>query len=591
MISSISVKRPGPVMAPEILSAATYPQELMSSYDEDHKRSKRKAAQNSKVKELPCGFMFRSWSASNSNENESSSGEAELPADRPKKRTKKGTSNSNSNSNSREDDDNDGNGKKQRGRPRLDPRDETAADRAYRHRKETAIVGLRQKVANLKTTIDEMHNTFLDLHDNLVSAGVVNADSRLLARLEAAADHSDEAEGEVEEVSATSPFEYVSVRDWLDMEHNSTQFNARLPDTFMYVDHSHATLPSVPAQPMGRIEKPLSGHYTYSFQEPTFARRLHRMTLEQTYRRLAHPEFDPDQLKRTFRFTFCFSNRKRMMSRLQDILKRKSGESLENWNVPFVNIGGAGTHYPRRDSEGSAIYPPNLLPPDKAFGAKYGPQAWIEVETPRAGSTQEILEAIGFGGLWFDANDVEHYLQSKGIYLDGQSSFVEVDPSIVHLTLPQPGQGSSSWSRGSSTTGDGSPSSTRTPPGIGNGELEPANDMYMLPHFDTVSMVDHSLVGTNPTEGFDETAQDIYNKQIWPWTDASLFPFDSDYLNPNSIDVSSGASHTTRPRTLTFDVEKFILRLSEGSACLGRAPGYRREMVDNALALSLTNVL
>ncbi|RMZ78370.1 hypothetical protein DV738_g3927, partial [Chaetothyriales sp. CBS 135597] len=559
-------------MAPEILSAATYPQELMASYEEDRKRAKRKAAQGSK-----------------------------------------------------EDDDNDGNGKKQRGRPRLDPRDETAADRrrtqirlaqrAYRHRKETAIVGLRQKVANLKTTIDEMHSTFTTLHDSLVRAGSVNADSRLLAQLEAASDQFvklhkivDEEDEEDEtqkpadipvneaDISATSSYEYVSVRDWLGMEHNSTstQFNVRVPDTYLPMTHTTAILPSAEAQFTNRIERPLgpplgSGPYTYSFQESTFARRLHRMTLEQTYQKLANPDFDPAQLKQRLKFTFCLSNRKRMLHRLQDILKRKSNESLENWTVPYIHIGGAGTHYPRRDSEGSAIYPPNLVPPDKAFGAKFGPLPWIEVETPRDGNVEEILEAIGFGGLWFDANDVEQYLRSKGIYLDGQSSFVEVDPSIIHPQLSQ--SSSSSWSRGSSMSESGSPSSTRTPPGVNNGGMESANDMYMLPHFDTVSMIDSSLMGTNTADELDQTTQEVYNKQIWPWTDASLFPFDSDFLSTTPLDLSPGAGHSTRPRNLTFDVEKFILRLTEGSACLGRAPGYRREMVDNALALSMTNVL
>src|SRR5262249_5897750 len=69
-------------------------------------------------------------------------------------------------------------------------------------------------------------------------------------------------------------------------------------------------------------------------------------------------------------------------------------------------------------------------PPAKAFG----PSPLVIPETPRSEeSISEMLEAIGFGGEWFDAHDVEEYLKTKGIALDGHSSFVEVDPSVPAL--------------------------------------------------------------------------------------------------------------------------------------------------------------
>ncbi|RMZ76381.1 hypothetical protein DV737_g4843, partial [Chaetothyriales sp. CBS 132003] len=637
-------------MEPDILSASSYPQELMSSYDSDCKRAKRKAAQGSKTKELPCGLVFRASSSSNSNENDLSSGEIELPTNHPNKRTKQ--------SKPKEDDDNDGNGKKQRGRPRLNPRDETAADRAYRYRKETAIIALRQKVVDLKTTIENMNNAFLTLHDNLISDGIASTDNRLITQLQAASDQfiklhkivdQDDEEDETQkfsdtpvnetdsrlallssesksqqtsqntphvtpqmttsdetefgELTATGPYEYVNVNEWLGMQQNSTQFNVQVPEIFVSMDQTSPTLTSFQAQLQSSVAKPLNpstdfGFYTLSFQETTFARRLHRMTLEQAYRKLTNPEADPERIKRAFRFTFCLSNRRRMLYRIREILKRKAGESLENWNMPYFYIGGAGTHYPRQDNNGSTIYPPNMLPPEKAFGQQFGPRARVEVETPREGTTQEILDAIGFGGLWFDAHDVEQYLRGKGIYLDGHSSLVDVDPGVIHLTLPPLGQ-SLSGSRGSSTAEERTPSGTLTPSGVGNGGMESASDMYTLPQFDDVSRTDNSLMGTNTADGFDMSAQQVYNKQIWPWTDTPFFPFESDFGgDTDPVDIAAGPGHkvtgletdSTRPQPLTFDVDKFLQRLTEGSACLGRAPGYRREMVDNALAMSLTDV-
>src|SRR5204863_6022194 len=118
------------------------------------------------------------------------------------------------------------------------------------------------------------------------------------------------------------------------------------------------------------IEKPLKASvpYTYSFQETSFARRLHRLCLERAFRTLTSPHIDEKIIRRAFRFSFSFSNRGRMSARFQDLLRRKAGESLENWNVPFFHVGGAGTHFPRRDEHGNPIYPPNIFPPAKAFG-------------------------------------------------------------------------------------------------------------------------------------------------------------------------------------------------------------------------------
>ncbi|PWW76462.1 hypothetical protein C7212DRAFT_363300 [Tuber magnatum] len=66
--------------------------------------------------------------------------------------------------------------RKQRGRPRLDTKDENAADRrrtqirlaqrAYRLRKETTISSLRSRVTELENAIDGMQSTFLELHES-----------------------------------------------------------------------------------------------------------------------------------------------------------------------------------------------------------------------------------------------------------------------------------------------------------------------------------------------------------------------------------------------------------------------------------------
>ncbi|PVH83193.1 hypothetical protein DL98DRAFT_413685 [Cadophora sp. DSE1049] len=73
--------------------------------------------------------------------------------------------------------------KKARGRPRVDTKDETAADRrrtqirmaqrAYRHRKETTITSLEKQVQDLRGTNEEMSNIFISLYDFAVGKGLL----------------------------------------------------------------------------------------------------------------------------------------------------------------------------------------------------------------------------------------------------------------------------------------------------------------------------------------------------------------------------------------------------------------------------------
>lgn len=86
--------------------------------------------------------------------------------------------------------------KKQRGRPRLETDDASAADRrrtqirlaqrAYRHRKETTISNLRQRVETLEATIALMNTTFLTLNDDLLRSEPLASNTQLRHKLHAA---------------------------------------------------------------------------------------------------------------------------------------------------------------------------------------------------------------------------------------------------------------------------------------------------------------------------------------------------------------------------------------------------------------------
>ncbi|KAG8423431.1 hypothetical protein J3458_000331 [Metarhizium acridum] len=91
----------------------------------------------------------------------------------------------------------DGRKKRSRGRPRLDTKDETAADRrrtqirlaqrAYRHRKDTTITTLEQRVKELEKANDDMSKGFNDFYDILLSERALEAVPHAVQRLSAIA--------------------------------------------------------------------------------------------------------------------------------------------------------------------------------------------------------------------------------------------------------------------------------------------------------------------------------------------------------------------------------------------------------------------
>jgi hypothetical protein len=612
-------------LAPDILSASTYPG-VPTSSGPGKRNPKRKSSQTNYG-----GYFLEDEEILNS-ANVSRRHIDDNPS--PKKKLRRSPKSDEEDS------------KKQRGRPRLDTQDETAADRrrtqirlaqrAYRHRKETTISALKKRVSELERTIEKMNKSFLEFHDNAIDSGLVLSKPTLAQQLKTTteefvslakiasidSDHEEEAaniaefehlnaadssnnleyqnfaqsqepagdqyplgyeltfrgndgsDGEVEELPQYMPTDTStsgtlvetndSLKEWSFLN-SYQQLNAEVHvPTFDF----EALLP--------QIEKPLqaSAPYTYSFQETTFARRLHRLCLERAFRLLTNPDIDTEYIHRAFRFTFTFSNRRRMLARFQELLKRKAGESLENWNVPFFHVGGAGTHFPRLDEQGRPTYPPNVFSPSKAFGPLSIPTA----ETPRDEATvDQLLLSIGFGGIWFDSHDVEGYLRTKGINLDGHSSFVEIDPSTIERAAPPPLLHSTSTT--SSISGTSPIRSPATP--AQTNPVQMVDTSYFAQELpDPFPYGDDNFLfpyqGKPPEYDTTMGAANGPNGQAWPSVPSSPG------RTPSFQEI---LQRTTRP--VTVDVSKLLERIVEGSACLGRAPGFRRKDIDNALVMAL----
>lgn len=188
---------------------------------------------------------------------------------------------------------------------------------------------------------------------------------------------------------------------------------------------------------------------TYSFKETTFARRLHRRCLELGYTVLRDPRTNPLMLHHKFRFTFGIANRNRLIRAFAYLTQKKVGESLEFWNKPFFYFGRAGMHYPCKDDYGNVIFPPNMHPPEMAMG----PLPFHLAERPHNHkSVDDMVDAIGFGGDWFDCNDIEGYLKDKGIHVASDSTTVDVPQQYLNSRGQTPASSSGNVPRDANDT-------------------------------------------------------------------------------------------------------------------------------------------
>ena len=679
---------------------------------------------------------------------------------RPRKRARKFTQSLDQEHEAGQDDD----GKKQRGRPRVDTQDETAADRrrtqirlaqrAYRNRKETTINGLKDRVSCLQTALEQMNTAFIALHDNLKDSGALSGRQALVAQLDSVfaefeamsqATHVEDDDDDPDSIARTveqKPQARQSETDGSRSLHNSVsppaitngteiedvpfsndahdifgyaqtwpngmpgnvmQFNAQIPETQLSMADVVA-MTKTQSRLSPRVERPLSRpsasesrFYTYSFQETTFARRLHRYCLERAFQLLTNPAVDPDYVRQIFRFTFCFADRNSLVARWQTVLQRKAGEALENFNVPFIHIGGAGLHFPRGDASGNTTFPPNMAAPEAAMNMpSFGPvktTEWPLMETPRAeATTEDLLASLGYGGTWFDSHDVEEYLKTKGIFLDGTSSFVEVDPNNLSLLTATPQSTAStvhSLSRNGSDGSDGSSphhlrsnfssmsrsSSSSNSPLVRTPESDYSNQVSLNfipghwmsaqppPDAQTSSHNFWPSFDNDPIQPYLTAMEKDYRtlspsvqiqttqgNQVWPWGSDMIPNISEDLMSTHTrtadnsgasfADPSSGMGYNDMPlfpsshvtnhnhqptnttsqqqfqhtasltsdaesmttrmnttlrrlqiinRPVTINIEKFLSRMVEGAACLGRAPGFRKELVDNAVVMSLAD--
>lgn len=198
----------------------------------------------------------------------------------------------------------------------------------------------------------------------------------------------------------------------------------------------------VPITTMNEISLPSPAYIppptSYSFQETTFARRLVRICVERAHDVLINGGLSTLSPKeaRVFKLAYRIWSRDYLAQKFQMALTGTS--DLYDPSVPFVPLGGAGMHYMRESSprvpqpmsSSSAMNyihsNQQHLPAEHI--ATSGPltthTAHIRHEGPDT-SLNGIVSSLGLldaDSEWFDAQDIDGYLQDMGIRLEPHST-------------------------------------------------------------------------------------------------------------------------------------------------------------------------
>ncbi|KAF1923656.1 uncharacterized protein M421DRAFT_306905 [Didymella exigua CBS 183.55] len=330
--------------------------------------------------------------------------------------------------------------------------------------------------------------------------------------------------------------------------------------------------------------KTLSPNYTYSFEEVTFARRLMRATLESGFLLLSKSDVHPAALNYVFKLSLPYLTLDEIRARFKTILARGVTEDLDWYATPFLHLGGAGTHYQRRDAQGNPIPLKNtwtirqIEPLDKRL---------IRMESVADGQVQNLegIDLAGLEGEWFDAYDVQGYLEEQWhCRIDPRSSFAECLVEDENATTSYNEREPPRLTPGS-TAGTPDDSPPPIPPSFNSFEPSYGLDMSFnntpTPNFLAVpnrpSLIDLSFdqtLGLDLAPGFG-------------------LGFDgNDGYNTLSFNTMGEAEQLPvvkqKPKKVAWvDVSKLIDKMMTRAICLGRAPGYRRNDVDVAFREAL----
>lgn len=233
------------------------------------------------------------------------------------------------------------------------------------------------------------------------------------------------------EDNASFPFEFMDShlvsqyadRSDIQVISRPTEDNASFPFDLMGLQQYRSEVPSLDNYSQMYMSTSFPPPPTsFSFSEVSFARRIHRSTTEAALRLASMPNPPPIKYQRVFGITSMYESNDAIIARLKRVLAKSSKETLSQWKEPFLHLGGSGTFYPAPEMDRNSDSMPKLQ-----SGYSVGPFS------PEASQVQELVDEDmtinlpAFRSDFFDSNDVEGYLRSRGIEIPPAADFVSVE--------------------------------------------------------------------------------------------------------------------------------------------------------------------
>lgn len=267
------------------------------------------------------------------------------------------------------------------------------------------------------------------------------------------------------------------------------QFRAEVPDIFETYQSNVTFQETLP------LPKSLAQH------ERTFGRHLHRAALEKGLALITDREASPARLHKAFGFCLRFETRDQIETRLRHSVETNVKDPLFHWKAPFVHLGGSGTYYPLDEDIAGTLMPKFRT------GMSMGPFSSSVAETRETAMLDDFrMKEPGFEGPWFDSNDVENYLRSRGIDIPPDAEFLTINLDMLSL---KDTSSSISLSSDSALSNSYSPPKTPSSPEMRFSQLLSASDVYS-------TGMDINRV----TDGNDELSMMGFSAQYDDWTNA-----------------------------------------------------------------------
>ncbi|TKX25825.1 hypothetical protein C1H76_1971 [Elsinoe australis] len=383
----------------------------------------------------------------------------------------------------------------------------------------------------------------------------------------------------------------------------------------------------------------LSPVHSYSYYEKSFSRRLQRRCIETGWELLNNPTIAPSTYNRVFRLTQLLGrSHSAMVHAFSLALRRTINDALDSHVSPFTSIGGAGLHYPSHESGprrpltrtdstmtldaiASSIpgYEGEWLDPQDVQGYLHdlginvnGQASFVHSRLPIAYLTTPS-HLVAAEAYMASLNPANHSIEEAEIFhrqfLDRGAStsdpvhFASATAAVSAVTSGQVPTPRPSPNANANASGNGNLDLASM--GLWNNDLGNLDLGSLTDILDSPALNFFTIPGTASYEAASPEASRGGAESAGSHSSEGMGGGSRSEANSSEGKIGCGSSVTSvssvesagvvgrkdgdagERLNVTLDVGRLMKGLILGSVCLGRAPGFRRELVDAAVRASV----